>query len=238
MSLNKLVDMQEALSQAKTLEELQTFVEGLRDVYDIENLVYHSVNASGGQYAALTYAPDWVERYIDKGYERIDPVVQGCYKCFTPIDWKALDWSNKASRDFMGEAVDAGLGNQGFSIPIRGPSGQFALFSANQKDTDEAWAKYTDERVGDLILIAHYLNEKALEIEGGPSQGPVRALSPREKDTLTLLALGHNRAGVAEALQISENTLRVYIESARFKLGASNTVHAVAMAVTYGLIVV
>ncbi len=238
MSLNKLVDMQEALSHATTLEELQGFVEGLRDVYDIENLVYHSVNASGGQYAALTYSPNWVDRYIERGYERVDPVVQGCYKRFTPIDWKALDWSGKPARDFMGEAVDAGLGNQGFSIPIRGPSGQFALFSANQKDKDDSWAKYTDERVGDLILIAHYMNEKALEIEGGPAHGPVRALSPREKDTLTLLALGHNRAGVAEALNISENTLRVYIESARFKLGASNTVHAVAMAVTHGLIVV
>ena len=236
--MNKLVDMQDALSQATTLEELQGFVEGLRDVYDIENLVYHSVNASGGQYAALTYSPTWVDRYIERGYERIDPVVQGCYKRFTPIDWKALDWSGKPARDFMGEAVGAGLGNQGFSIPIRGPSGQFALFSANQKDKDDSWAKYTDERVGDLILIAHYMNEKALEIEGGPTQSPVRALSPREKDTLTLLALGHNRAGVAEALSISENTLRVYIESARFKLGASNTVHAVAMAVTYGLIVV
>jgi len=72
--LNKLVDMQEALSRAKSLEELQSFVEGLRDVYDIDNLVYHSVNASGGQYAALTYSDEWVERYVDKGYERIpDP---------------------------------------------------------------------------------------------------------------------------------------------------------------------
>jgi len=204
--LNKLVDMQDALSKAKSLEELQLFVEGLRDVYDIDNLVYHSVNASGGQYAALTYSDDWVKRYVDKGYERIDPVVQGCYKRFTPIDWKALDWSTKPSRDFLGEASGAGLGNQGFSIPIRGP--------------------------------AHYMNEKALELEGGPNQGPVRALSPREKDALTLLALGNNRAGVAEALNISENTLRVYIESARFKMGATNTVHAVATALTHGLIVV
>ena len=236
--MNKLVDMQEALSNAKSLEELQTFVEGLRGVYGIDNLVYHSVNASGGQYAALTYSDEWVERYLDKGYERIDPVVQGCYKRFTPIDWKALDWSSKASRDFLGEAASQGLGNQGFSVPIRGPSGQFALFSVNQKDNDDRWAQFTEERASDLILIAHYMNERALEIEGGPSQGPVRALSPREKDALTLLALGNNRAGVAEALQISENTLRVYIESARFKMGATNTVHAVATALTHGLIVV
>ncbi len=230
--------MQEMLSQATTLEALQGFVESLRDVYDIEHLVYHSVNPKGGQYAALTYDPSWVERYIEEDYARIDPVVQSAYRRFHPVDWKALDWSAKTTRQFLGEAIDAGIGNQGFSIPIRGPSGQFALFSANQKGNDDAWAAYTNERVSDLILIAHYLNEKALEIEGSEERGPVRPLSPREKDTLTLLALGNNRANVAETLNISENTLRVYIESARFKLGATNTTHAVAMALLHGLIVV
>ncbi len=45
---------------------------------------------------------------------------------------------------------------------------------------------------------------------------------------MTLLAMGYSRAQVAETLSISEHTLRVYIESARFKLGAMNTTHAVA----------
>lgn len=230
--------MQDALSSAKTLEDLQSFVGKLRDVYDIEHLVYHAVNPAGGQYAALTYQPDWVEHYLEQGYDRIDPVVQGCLQRFTPIDWKALDWSGKAVREFLGEAADAGVGNQGLSVPIRGPSGQFAMFSANQKETDDRWARYTKERVSDLILIAHFMNEKALDIQGGTERSVLRPLSPREKDTLTLLALGYNRAGVADALKISENTLRVYIESARFKLGAANTVQAVALAVNYGLIVV
>ena len=43
---------------------------------------------------------------------------------------------------------------------------------------------------------------------------------------------------VAEKLGISEHTLRVYIESARFKLGALNTTHAVARAMIRGMIVV
>lgn len=236
--MNRLVDMQEVLSQATTLEEVQTFVEDLRAVYDLEHLVYHSVNSTGGQYAALTYDQNWVERYIEQDYARIDPVVQGCYRQFQPIDWKTLDWSAKASRAFLGEAGDAGLGNQGFSVPIRGPSGQFALVSINHKCTDDTWASFTSERVADLLLISHYLNEKALQIEGNPDRGPTRSLSPREKDALTLLATGANRANVAEQLKISESTLRVYIESARFKLGAANTTHAVALALTHGLIVV
>jgi len=55
---------------------------------------------------------------------------------------------------------------------------------------------------------------------------------------MTLLAVGYSRAQVAETLSISEHTLRVYVESARFKLGAMNTTHAVARALSRGLIVV
>ena len=55
---------------------------------------------------------------------------------------------------------------------------------------------------------------------------------------MTLLAVGYSRAQAAKALEISEHTLRVYIESARFKLGALNTTHAVARALSRGLIVV
>jgi len=51
-----------------------------------------------------------------------------------------------------------------------------------------------------------------------------------------MLALGFNRAQAAESLSISEHTLRVYIESARFKLAASNTTHAVARAMNQGLL--
>jgi DNA-binding CsgD family transcriptional regulator len=89
-----------------------------------------------------------------------------------------------------------------------------------------------------LILIAHYFNEKALEFEANKAPEHLQALSPREIDAMTLLAIGYSRAHVAETLSISEHTLRVYIESARFKLGAANTTHAVARALSRGLIVV
>ena len=131
-----------------------------------------------------------------------------------------------------------GVGNQGYSIPIRGPNGQFALFTVNHSWSDEAWAKFTLEHRRDLILIAHYFNEKALEFEPDRQPDNPPSLSPRETDAMTLLAIGYSRAQVAARLSISEHTLRVYIESARFKLGALNTTHAVARAMSRGLIVV
>ena len=228
----------EALDASSALEGLQEASVALRDYYKIEHVVYHWVDSAGEQYGCGTYSDAWVERYLLQTYLRIDPVIVGCFQRFHPVDWKRLDWSSKAARAFQAEAMEYGVGNQCYSIPIRGPNGQFALFTLNHNCEDAAWADFTEANGRDLLLIAHFFNRKALEFE--PSRQPehARALSPREVDAMTLLALGYSRAQVAESLSISEHTLRVYIESARFKLGAMNTTHAVARAMSRGLIVV
>ena len=89
----------EDLQHATDLGALQGVITSLRGTYDVEHLVYHSVKSTGQQYAALTYDQSWVEHYVDESFERIDPVVQGCFQRFTPVDWKRLDWSGKAPRN-------------------------------------------------------------------------------------------------------------------------------------------
>jgi DNA-binding CsgD family transcriptional regulator len=226
------------LEQADTLEGMQRVSEALRDFYDVDHLVYHWVDSSGDQYGCGTYSTEWQQKYIAENYLRIDPVIQGCFQRFHPVDWKRLDWSSKAARGFLEVSAEYGVGNQGFSVPIRGPKGQCALFTVNHTCDDAIWAKFTQGHRRDLILIAHYFNEKALEFEPDRQPEQPQALSPREVDAMTLLAIGYSRAQVANSLSISEHTLRVYIESARYKLGALNTTHAVARAMSRGLIVV
>ena len=178
------------LQKVQTLDELNDQVVALRDVFDVEHVVYHSVNSTGEQYAALTYSPEWVGRYLEQDYARIDPVVQACYRRFHPIDWKRLDWSGKNVREFRGEAGDSGVGVQGFSVPIRGPSGQFALFSLSDNRSDDKWKGFTENHIRDLLLVSHYINQKALELEKGTDHAPMPSLSPRETDALTMLAMG------------------------------------------------
>jgi len=209
----------------------------LRDEFKVDHVVYHWLSADGEQYGFGTYDPIWVQRYIEQDYIRIDPVVIGTFQRFHPVDWKQLDWSSRAAQAFRKEAIAYGVGTQGFSFPIRGPNGQLALLTATHSTSDEEWERFTNENQREWILIAHYLNRKAMELEGRRKPEPVRQLSPREIEALTYLGMGHARAQVAELLNISEHTLRAYIESARFKLGASNTTHAVARAVAEGLIV-
>jgi DNA-binding CsgD family transcriptional regulator len=228
----------ERLEAALTPADMQVAIEALRDAFGVNHMVYHWVSAAGEQYGCGTYSPAWVARYLEREYLRIDPVLIGCLQTFQPVDWKRMDWSGKAQRAFQADAIAHGVGRQGYSIPIRGPNGQFALFTINHDADDATWAAFEQRHGPDLILIAHYFNSKALEFEPGRTPPPAQALSPREVDALTLLALGHSRAQAANALSISEHTLRAYIESARLKLGAANTTHAVARAISRGLIIV
>ena len=153
------------------------------------------------------------------------------------MDWKTLDWSSPQAREMMREATEAGVGNQGWSVPIWGPKGEFALFAVNSTASDEEWAAYTKARAKDILLVSHLVHQQAMRIIRDEVDGPTAELSPREREALTELGHGKSRAEAAAALKISENTLRAYIDSARHKLGAANVTHAVAIAFSRGIII-
>jgi len=150
------------------------------------------------------------------------------------------NWTGHQSQRarFLSEAIEYGVGNQGYTIPIRGPNGQFALFTAGHNCADDEWEEFVDGNARDLMIVAHEYNKVVLTFDSVRDTGPMANLSPRELSAMTFLAKGFSRAQAAAELSISEHTLRVYIEAARHKLGALNTTHAVARALSSGIIVV
>ena len=227
----------EELEQADTLEKLYTVTRLMRDSYQVKHVVYYWVNSVGENYGAGTYTEEWAERYIEKGYNKIDPVVLGCFQRFDPANWKDFDWSSKPARDFLKDALDHGVGAQGLAIPIRGPNGQYAVLSINDTRDDDEWEVFVKANKRDLMIIAYEFNKKGLEFEENGTDANLVKLSPRELTALTYLARGLSRNQAAHQMKISEHTLRVYIESSRHKLGALNTTHAVARALNNGMIV-
>jgi DNA-binding CsgD family transcriptional regulator len=67
------------------------------------------------------------------------------------------------------------------------------------------------------------------------SERPPR-LSPRERETLTLLAAGHSTAEIAEQMAISKETVRNHIKAVLSGLDANSRVEAVAKARRAGLV--
>ncbi|MEM8788480.1 MAG: LuxR family transcriptional regulator [Pseudomonadota bacterium] len=224
------------LQSASTLEDIQRLIPSLRDHLGVAHAIYHHVGTTGREFGALTYAPDWVGHYVDQQYFKTDPVVLEGLQRTGPLNWSRLDWSAAAPRQLLSEATESGVGDQGYSIPLRGVGGRMALFSVTSFDQQAAWDRFGDENLRELVLAAHFVHQKVGEIMEAV-QAPPPALTPRERDVLTLLSLGRSRAEAAENLAISEHTLRSYLDTAREKLGATNTTHAVATAMTRGLII-
>lgn len=209
---------------------------GLKEILEADHVVYHAVNHPSEEFAVASYSADWQRHYEAAGLTRIDPVVRGCLKSYGPVRWERLDWSSRKASRMFGDAVDAGVGNCGLSLPIRGPDGQFAVFTVSHCASEAEWSAQIEDLVTDAILISHFLNQKALDLVGSSIVEAPGELSPREADALALLATGMNRSQAADFLGISEHTLRVYIENARLKLGANNTVHAIAKGMSMGLV--
>lgn len=237
MSKETLEALLERLQTTKSIHELQVWAHELRDYLGVSHVFYHTATLKGEQVGAFTYSIEWVRRYIEKDYRSIDPVVLGAMRRFHPINWKSLDWSSPVARRFLKEAMENGVGNQGWAIPLWGPSGEFALFAINSHAEDDEWEAYTTENAKDLLLISHLIHQQAVRIVHEEVDPPSADLSPREREALAQLSVGHSRANVADSLNISESTLRAYINSARHKLGAANVTHAVALALAKEIIV-
>lgn len=57
-----------------------------------------------------------------------------------------------------------------------------------------------------------------------------KRLSPREQECLTLMADGMSNAEIGSLLDLSTNTIKVYVASLLAKLGAANRTHAITVA--------
>lgn len=63
-------------------------------------------------------------------------------------------------------------------------------------------------------------------------------ISQREQEVLSLTAIGLNPAYIADRLHISAATVSQHLKNIRVKLNVRNTTHAVAYAITNGIITI
>jgi two-component system nitrate/nitrite response regulator NarL len=68
-----------------------------------------------------------------------------------------------------------------------------------------------------------------------PEDLALQSLSPRERDILKLIALGHSNKLIARSLDIAETTVKIHVQHILRKLNVSTRVHAAVLAVGAGL---
>ena len=81
------------------------------------------------------------------------------------------------------------------------------------------------------VIVEDYLGRRA----ASPPR-PARALTPREREVLQLLAEGLANKAIAQRLAISEHTVKFHVNAIMSKLGAQSRTAAVVQATRLGLI--
>ncbi len=89
---------------------------------------------------------------------------------------------------------------------------------------------------GEEFLVAPVARKILNSYMGAEHGNKCKALTLREKDILILLAKGINNAQIAEALYISENTVRNHISNIYDKLECHNRAQVISKAVKQGLV--
>lgn len=227
-----------ALAIATDAPSIQEAVEAVRDHYGLDHVTYHHqpIGSIGpaAPYVKSTYPDEWLSQYLRNGYIHVDPVVLAGFSRMLPFDWSDVKWTEDAN-EFMTDALEHGLGGNGYSVPLIDKRVRRALFSINSRMPQSQWSEFTREHASTLAEIGTILHRRLVS-ERYPNDDALPRLNPREIECLSWTAQGLTAKEIARQINVTENTAATYIKSARLKLNCGTLAQAVAKAIQIGLV--
>jgi DNA-binding CsgD family transcriptional regulator len=226
------------LEKDRSWKSLESIIDLIRQHYALARVVY-TCPAFRGQ--SLAYPPVTLSFGEDAGEgeaeERApllsadDPWIRA------PADWASLRRLQNMTDRICDDARKASPWQQGLTIPVRGPTaGVWALFSVMSHESDAEWLRRRYELMRDMVHVAHFVHQYACELQAAESQGNAAALGIRELEALRWAAEGLHAEDIGYAMRLSPETVRAYLDSARYKLKALSQTHAIRKAIGAGLI--
>lgn len=229
-----------SIFNAESLDDLRKVMLDLREPLGLTNIVYHALRLPKTDelhpMLLLTYEPEWVRRYIESDYFKIDPVVINGRRGFLPVDWSEVDRESVSATRFFAEADRFGVGRQGLTMPIRGPGGERALFTVTANMSQIEWQKRRFAYMRSFQLMGHFFHDRAVQLGGFRSADHSPELSRREKECLQAIAKGKAPKQIASDLHLSTSAVQLYLQSARQKLGCKSIAEAAVISHRFELL--
>jgi DNA-binding CsgD family transcriptional regulator len=228
------------LSRVERVEQGHELLVDAARKYGVKNVCYAAANIPGVTDAepllALTYSNEWQQHYKQQDYVHIDPIVRQTMSGLLPLDWAHMDRSDPRVKKFFGEAREFDVGQQGLSFSIRGVNREFAVFSVTTDTNDSEWNDLKRIYMRDFQVIAHYMHAMVLRTTGAHKKDYSSVLSPRERECLQWAASGKSTWDTSVILGVSERAIKFHLDQARHKLDCLTKTHAVAKALSLGLV--
>jgi LuxR family quorum sensing-dependent transcriptional regulator len=237
MSRRSAFEFIEEIGQLTTADDVMHALQGL---LDDQGISYHCLSflPSATQTftevtLALRFPAGFIEHYTAQGFIQYDPALRHVRTSIFPFRWfkdVPLDPSEPLEAEAVQTCRAFGLVD-GIVVPVSsarfGRLGQVWFGGAQFELSDDEWPA--------LHLSAFYAFDRVMQIGGGGITSE-STLTPREREVLTLSAVGLTSPVIADRLHISERTVREHMGNARRKLGATTRTQAVMIALRDRLI--
>jgi LuxR family transcriptional regulator, activator of conjugal transfer of Ti plasmids len=185
--------------------------------------------------AMTTYPKEWQRRYFAKQYFLIDPIVAYGSTSLSHFDWIDLERGNQVIKDFFSDAVRYQVGSNGLSIPVRNRKNTCAIVSFTTDMPRSEWEIFKNTNMDKLYHASALIDSAAITGAKLPNELEVN-LSLREEQCLMWAARGKTYEEIGEITNLSFYSVRSHLDVARSKLHGANLTHAVAIALTLGVI--
>jgi DNA-binding CsgD family transcriptional regulator len=237
MGLSAFIDeCESALNEADLFDRLCRHVAGLgADLLSYHLMAEHLLHIELEEgFAYHCFPQAWVDRYVERNYFAIDPIIEASMTSREPFKWYEVGDRVKLTREQQAYLEDLRAQGMvdGYAIPVYSSAGSAGYFGVGSS------RRTLDLRHGDLLELQFaclHVHNVLLDIRGG-SPAPSAALSPREREVLTLIAGGRTNTAIAEMLGVSESTIDTLVRRTFAKLGVNDRVSAALKAVGMGAI--
>lgn len=178
-----------------------------------------------------TYPQAWLDRYMERNYLELDPLVQRALASDLPVVWS--DRSIDRLPEFWEEARSFGI-NHGWAVSSHGRDRGVGLLTVARRN-EPVSAHELEQNEMHLLWLAHSMHGMA-SLLPGVAQALLEPLSLREREVLLWSAAGKTADEIGLILAISSRTVTFHINRCIAKLGAANKTEAVAKALVLGLL--
>lgn len=180
------------------------------------------------------YPTAWAHHFSAARLHEVDPVLLRAARCPLPFFWDRVfrtERITKLQRTVLADAASFGLAH-GYTAPVHLSWLPGALRASCSVVPDSTRIDRRNYALVDALAMYAYV----LLCRAHPSWSrAVRSnLSYRERQCLTLAALGKTEREIAQALKLSHTTVHTHIERATSRFGVSKRMQAVILALMCG----
>lgn len=175
----------------------------------------------------------WMSLYQERNFVAVDYGVAEARRRIEPFTWNEAKAERNLSRaeHELWDVVNEWGWHDGFSVPIHGPGGYFAIVTMASTDT-----QIPQELRLTLRMIALLTHDRCRRLAGRALVAELASpLTARELECLRWVAAGKTDGEIGTIMGLSPNTVKTHLDVARRKLDAANRSQAVARLIYAGL---